>query len=338
MDKKLIQRELSRLALSVAAVITSSLLFVGCSQAFYQPTTFATDDLYADHNRDEIIKEQQAEAKARQRLEDQRKAYWANELGLNNDRVMSSLQDSESYNTPYGAKLAALSTSDEYQRPSSYYNLQQDETLNTLAKYDPSEYDAYINSRGNVVVEPKYVNSMYGTWGSPYYTPYAWNYGYPHWGYYASWGYPRYSWWDYNYNFGWGYNWGWGYSPYYYGWGGYPYYGYNWYRPTHRPPHWGGGYGGSRPSHSIVKRPNIYNSPSSATGQRRSDGSTVGRSTRSTYNRGGSTRSSNYSSPTRNSSFSSPSMSRPSFSSPSMSSPSMSRPSMPSRSTNSIGR
>ncbi len=326
MDKKLIYRELSRLALSVAAVITSSFLLVGCSQAFYQPTTFATDDIYATHNRDEIIKEKQAEAEARQRVEQQRKEYWANELGLNNDLVMSNLQSDEAYNSPYGAKLAALSATTEYQRPSSYYELQYDETLDELAKYDPAKYDAYINSDGEVIVEPKYVSSMYGTWGDPYYTPYAWTYGYPRWGYYSAWGYPRYSWWDYNYNFGWGYGWGWGYSPYYYGswWGGYPYYGYNWYRPIAPRPPYGGGGGGYRPSQSIVKRPNITNSPSSSIGQRRVDGSTVGRSSSSSYNRGGTTRSTqSYSTPTRT---------------PSMSSPSMSRPSTPSRSTNSIGR
>ncbi len=327
MNKKLIHRELSRLALLVAAVITSSLFFAGCSQAFYQPMTYATDDIYTSHNRDAIIKERQEEAQERQLIEQIRKEYWANELGLNNDRVISTIQDSESYNTPYGAKLSALSTTSEYQRPSSYYELQYDETLEELAKYDPSQYDAYINSNGEVVVESKYVNSMYGTWGNPYYTPYAWTYGYPSWGYYSTWGYPRYSWWDYNYNFGWGFGWGWGYSPYYYGswWGGYPYYGYNWYRPSApRPPHGGGG-GGSRPSQSIVKRPDMSNSPSSSIGQRRVDGSTVGRSTGSSYNRGGTTRSSqSYSSPTRT-----PSMSRPS------SSPSSS---MPSRSTNRIGR
>ncbi len=316
MDKKMIHNKLNRFVLSLVTLLTSTMLLSGCSQSFYQPTTFLTDDMYTTHNRDEIIKEKQADAEARAQILEQRKAYWAEELGIANQQ---SVDQSELYNSPYGEKLAMLSATTEYTRPSSYYALQYDEALNELAKYDPSEYNAYITEDGEVVVEPKYRNSMYGVWGAPY-VNYAWTYGYP------GWAYPRYSWWGYNYNYAYGV--GFGYSPYYYDpwWGIYPYpyygFGYDWYRPTIRPPHHSGGGGVSRPS-SIVKRPNISTSPSSSVGKRNVDGSTVGKSTGTTYNRGGTTRSTTptYSAPTR-----SPSISVPS-----------STPT-PSRSTNRIGR
>ncbi|MFI3247621.1 MAG: hypothetical protein R3Y39_00635 [Rikenellaceae bacterium] len=334
MDKKLIYNKLSQFAQILAVAIMAITLFSGCSQSFYQPTTLTTDDMYSTHNRDAIIKEQANIEAARAALIEQRKAYWAEELGLQTPTQTQTSLSTGSYSSPYAEKLAMLSASSEYQLPSTYYEMQYDEALNELANYDPSQYNAYLTNDGEVVVESKYINSMYGTWGDPYFNSYAWTYGYPRWSYYSAWGYPRYSWWDYNYNFGWGF--GFGYSPYYYGswWGGYPYFGYNWYRPSYRPPHYGGG-GSSRPK-SIVRQPNISNSPSSAVGRRNVDGSTVGRSSGSTYNRGGTTRS-NSSTTTRSST---QSYSRPS----STSAPSMSRPSTPSggsspsRSTNRIGR
>lgn len=309
MDKKLIFNKLNHFAKSVTVVISSAILMMGCSQSFYNPTTYQTDDLYATHNRDKIIEQQHLLEQARIELEQQRRAYWAEELGLD-DQVMAVAQSEAKYNTPYGEKLAAISASTEYKRPSSYYTLQYDKTLDELAQYDPAEYDAYIDEGGNVVIEPKYVSSMYGTWGDPYYNHYAWTYGYPSWRYYSAWGYPRYTWWDYNYSFG--YGWSFGFSPFYSSWWGVsPYFGwYNWYRPyTPRPPYIGGGGGGVRPSTSIVRRPNIQSSPSSSVGKRNTNGSTVGRSSGNTYNRGGTTRSTSpsYTSPTRTQSFSSPS-------------------------------
>lgn len=288
MDKKLIHSKLNLFVLNLAIVLTLTTLLSGCSQSFYQPTTFASDDMYSSHNRDEIIKQKQAEAEAYAQVMEQRREYWADELGLS---TQASTQ-SDIYSSPYGEKLARLSGTTEYVRPSSYYELQYDAALDELAKYDPSEYNAYIDDNGEVIVESKYINSMYGVWGTPY-SSYAWTYGYPSWTYYSAWGYPRHSmWWGYNYNFAYGL--GYGYSPFYYDpwWGVYPYYGfgYNWYRPSVRPPHYGGGGGSSRPK-TIVRQPNISSSPSSSVGKRNANGSTVGSSSGTTYNRGGTTRS-----------------------------------------------
>ncbi len=90
------------------------------------------------------------------------------------------------------------------------------------------------------------------------------------------------------YGWGWEFNYGWGYDPYFGAWWGYPYYGYGYpsyyYRPYYRPHY---------RNRSIVRSASPYAPPSSGASRRRVDGSTVGRTTGTTYNRGGSSSSYN---------------------------------------------
>ena len=132
-------------------------------------------------------------------------------------------------------------------------------------------------SGDQVWVEPKYISSMFGTWGATNVTIavgswyYGWESPYYYYGYGAWWGYPRYSWWDWN--------WGICYNPYYSwwgcGWGSPWYYHHHHHHAIHGPGHHHTHHGvgmpphhkpahGNKPPHreQIVDKPS-YTSPSS---------------------------------------------------------------------------
>ncbi len=178
----------------------------------------------------------------------------------------NSYQDyvADNYESAYARRLQGFS-SPTYRMPSSYYNLRYGGAYNYVTAYDPAFYNIMV-SGDQVWVEPKYITSMFGTWGatvanvavySPWY--YGWS-GYDPF-YDSWWGYPHYSWYDWNWNicyspvFGVSTWWGWryGYHPIYnpHYWRDYynHYYGYHHphHGPTygphhghHNPPHWNG--------------------------------------------------------------------------------------------------
>ena len=218
----------------------------GCSSSFYREASYSSDDLYGLHDRKSIAEEQQARAN---RHEQQRRHYDSNPY----EDVLA-----DTYESAYARRLRGFE-SPTYRMPSSYYNLCYSGEFTYLTAYDPAFYNIMV-SGDEVWVEPKYITSMFGTWGAtPYYG--NWYYG---WDYY--WPY-RYGWW------GWGYpsfaigSWGWsfGFYPWYN-----PWYRYGWYDPWWGPawgPGWYGGHIHYRP-HNIVNRPS-YSRP---------DGSLSGRS------------------------------------------------------------
>ncbi len=296
--------------------------------------SYDMDDMYSTHSRTAIAQERVEIAQSQAAVQEQRMAQWAAILGLEVDEMA---REDEAFDTPFGAKLRALSAG-EYTLPDSYfeysYNNEYSDLLLELAQYDPALYNASIDYRGELSIEPKYVNSIYGTWGDPYYDHYSWYYGYPptlylpspH-RYYSSWSFynPYNPWWWSGYGgyYGWDFGYYYGfYRPYYH----HPY------RPPYRPSY--------RPSVSfkkqgrtIVSGAKKYSTPASrgtttsnTTKSRNPNGSTVGSS--STPSRGGYNRSTSTSS--RSSSSSSSSSSRSSGGSAPSSAPSMR--------TNSIGR
>ena len=221
-----------------------SLLFVGCS-ALFSTTTLAPNDLYRTDNREVVVSRLEAQAA----LEQERIAEWealqaaANaSQGYNTSGYSSIVADS--YESAYARRLNGFN-SPTYKLPSSYYNLLGNSTMYYATAYDPSLYNIMV-SGDEVWVEPKYITSMFGSWGATnlsfgiYASP--WNYG---WGYYADpfyyswWGYPRYSWYDWNWNIcynPWHYDWYWGYPAYPH------YHHHHHYHPGHGP-----GHGPSRP-------------------------------------------------------------------------------------------
>lgn len=273
---------------AVVAAVWASQIFIlsGCSAAM-QSAASANDGMYGAHDRIEIANRQRVAAELRRAEAEARRseleAFIAESQvrALENGYYDSSSGNSytsvlaDTYESAYMRRLKGFN-SPSYRMPSSYYNLRYGGAFNYVTAYDPAFYNIMV-SGDQVWVEPKYISSMFGTWGATNvtfgvsYYPYSWYYGWnrPYYG--AWWGYPRYSWYDWN--------WGVCYNPYRW-WGyGYPYgYPYGWNygwgavggpRPPHvnppRPPLTGNG----RPQReNVVNGPgqNRYQSPSTGKG------------------------------------------------------------------------
>lgn len=277
------------LAMALLGALTAAL--GSCSQALYSSKNTVSDDLYATHDKKAIteVKQRQAEieladAKAReiqiraaiaQAEADGRLVEYDGEYESGNP-----YQDilADDYETAYQRRLKGFE-SPTYKMPSSYFDARYGDKSTYASAYDPSFYNVMVMG-DQVWVEPKYITSMFGNWGSPVNINFGFGgyWGDPYW----NWGLHRPSW-----AFGWGYPYyggGW-YDPWYNPWWGhYPHYG-------HHYPSWGtrpnvsyrpnyGSYPG-RPSTSTTHRPNSSNSYN------------TNRGTSTTYRRGTSTSTTN---------------------------------------------
>lgn len=227
--------------------ITIVLGSAGCSSAFYRADSGTNDDLYAVHDRAAIARKQAAAAEARKAAAEARQAEWEAKLaealaaaaedayydGLSYEGVVA-----DDYESAYARRLRGF-RSVSYNLPSSYFALRYNSpTWSYVSAYDPAFYNVIVMG-DEVWVEPKYITSMFGTWGSASVYSGGWYFGFGT--SYPGWGYPRYSWWDWNmayynpwYN-PWWYGPGWGWAPnypYYPGWGG-PHWGHH-HRPNYR--------------------------------------------------------------------------------------------------------
>lgn len=249
-----------------------------CSSAYFASASYASDDLYAVHDRKQIALRKQAEAEAQRAEAEARKAEWEAliaeaEAAAAENKYYEYNADvnpydavlADDYESAYARRLRGFE-SPTYKMPSSYINARYSSTFNYVSAYDPAFYNIVI-SGDQIWVEPKYITSMFGTWGGTVICADPWYYG---------WSYP----WSYGLSFGsWGWSFGWNswYNPWYYDpWGPWysswyrPWWGWNWgwaYGPGWRPgwhghPHWSGpGY--ARPRYgSLVRRPDPYRSPS----------------------------------------------------------------------------
>ena len=257
-----------------------SLAFVvmlgGCT-AMMESSSYGSSDLYITNNRTMVAQELTARAEAEKAEAEARKAMWEARLAEAEYYAATSGENYNSvvandYESAYARRLNGFS-SPTYRLPASYYDLATSESMRYATAYDPAFYNIMV-SGDQVWVEPKYVTSMFGTWGATnvtfgiYSSP--WVYG---WGFYSSpfyytmWGYPHYSWYDWNWNMCYNpYYWGYGYYPGYY----YPHY-HNHYHPHHpahppqyRPNHRPGGGSGDR-FHTSERRHSSsrYTSPTS---------------------------------------------------------------------------
>ncbi|MBR4994976.1 MAG: hypothetical protein IKY82_02815 [Alistipes sp.] len=302
---------------AIIAVVAS-----GCTSAYFS-SAYSYDDLYGTHDIKAITSRQEAEAEVRRVEAEARKAeaeaeiaerkaeiakYESMTAALNaalqsgqsvsgyrteNGVIVSgvtekamTLADSyvaDSYESAYARRLKGFS-SPTYKMPSSYFNLRYNSSNAVVTAYDPALYNIMV-SGDEVWVEPKYITSMFGSWGAvnatvSFYSP--WYFGWRSWGtydpwYYRSirscWGFPHYSWWDWNWHmcyphadiYRWtgslGY-WGWG-------WGGLYYPNNYWHHPQyhgHWTGHWGPvdhhyGGGGWSPSYHRQNAPRMGNKP-----------------------------------------------------------------------------
>ena len=317
----------------VTIMLISICLLSGCAAA-WQNMAYS-DDLYSIHNKTAIAERQKAEAElAKAQHEAQQAQYEANLAKIKAEAAKQGVTIAEgsvngynavladSYESAYARRLYGFS-SPTYRMPSSYYTLYYSDAFHYASAYDPAFYNVMVS--GDMVwVEPKYITSMFGTWGAIAVPTYGWYYG---------WNSPYY--WGYPYSYSWNMNWYWGWnSPYYWG---YPYYYHHhhhhyphrppYHHPSHapRPPHPGSGSVGntghyhnrpgmvvgrnpatSRPanggSSARPSQPSQPTRPSSGRGgsmpSYRGSGSSSGNSGSSSY-RGGSTTTPSYNSGSR---------------------------------------
>ena len=239
---------MKKLNILIGTLILSAGL-AGCSSSYYASSGYANDDLYALHDKTAIARKQQAAAEARKAEAEARRAEWeakiaeaqalAAENGYYDESGSNPYNDilADTYESAYARRLRGFE-SPTYRMPSSYYNFRYGSSFTYATAYDPAFYNIII-SGDEVWVEPKYITSMFGTWGG---TPYGgwyfgWNYS-PSW-----WGYPSYAWGGWNWGFG--FTW---YDPWW-GPGWHPYWGPGW------GPGWGGGWHGH---HHAGYRPRDY--------------------------------------------------------------------------------
>ena len=236
--------------LVLAVVFAQALLLLGCAAA-WQSVSYS-DDLYSIHNKIAIAERQKAEAElAKAQYEAQKAQYEAALAKYNVETSVNGFDAvlADNYESAYARRLYGFS-SPTYRMPSSYYTWRYSDAFFYASAYDPAFYNVVVS--GDMVwVEPKYVTSMFGSWGATVLPSYSWYYG---------WNDPFYYWnTPYRYSYGWYYGWN---NPYYWGWGcGYPYYHnhyhychhhYNPHRPSyHHPPYAGSGSVGSTGHHQI---------------------------------------------------------------------------------------
>ena len=215
----------------VVVVLVQAIMSSGCAAA-WQSVSYS-DDLYSIHDKIVIAERQKAEAElAKAQYEAQQAQYEAQLARAKAEAVkvgVTIADDSsfdgydavlaDSYESAYARRLYGFS-SPTYRMPSSYYSWRYSDAFHYASAYDPAFYNVMVS--GDMVwVEPKYITSMFGSWGAVALPSYGWYYGWNNPFYY--WNRPYYSW---NSYWGWNPYWGWDLSFYW----GYPY-------PHHRPPH-----------------------------------------------------------------------------------------------------
>lgn len=215
----------------VTIVLISLSLLSGCAAA-WQSVAYS-DDLYSIHNKTAIAERQKAEAElAKAQYEAQQAQYEATIAKIKAEAAKQGVAITEgsvngydavladSYDSAYARRLYGFA-SPTYRMPSSYYTLRYSDAFHYASAYDPAFYNVMVS--GDMVwVEPKYITSMFGTWGAVAVPTYGWYYG---WNSPYYWGYP----------YGWNTSWYWGWnSPYYWS---YPYYYHHHHHYPHHYPH-----------------------------------------------------------------------------------------------------
>ncbi|MBR6830530.1 MAG: hypothetical protein IKM58_00385 [Tidjanibacter sp.] len=233
----------------------TALAFMGllssCGAQMLASVSYADDDLYAINNRHAIatVVSQHSEVST---VAPKTIASDLDEI----DDILGTTSSSSSddllvsdYGTAYERRLKGRA-SVTYNTPTSYTNYLYGDSYYATLRYDPSYYNVMVMG-DQIWVEPKYVTSMFGTWGTPSISV-GLSVGLPFFSSWHAWNYPYYSWnrWYWN-------DWYWG-RPYWYGgWYGPGWHG-GWYGPHHHH-HWLPGHGHyyDRPGYAKIRRPGM---------------------------------------------------------------------------------
>lgn len=253
---------MKKLRILIGTVLLSAGL-AGCTSAYYASAGYASDDLYAVHDKTQIARRKQAEAEAQRAAAEARRAEWeakiaeAEAAAAENNYYEYQAADAnpyqsvlaDDYESAYARRLRGFE-SPSYKMPSSYLDARYSSAFSYASAYDPAFYNIVI-SGDQVWVEPKYITSMFGSWGTVIYgDPWYWGWNRP-------WG-PSFSIGSWGWSFGWN---AW-YRPWYAGWYS-PWYdpwwgpGWGWGPGWHHHPYWGPAWGpGWGHGHHWAPRPN----------------------------------------------------------------------------------
>lgn len=240
---------------SIGISLLTAAIFSGCTSALY--TSYNNDDLYGTHDRVAIAKAEARQAEIEKAEAEARRAkfealiaqaeaesvenqyYGRSDNGGGYESVLA-----DTYESAYARRLRGFE-SPTYNMPSSYYNFRYSGAYTFVSAYDPAQYNVIIMG-DEVWVEPKYITSMFGNWGTVVNFSFGWRNPWSY--YYSPWYYPSSWYWSNWYNPWWydswwglGYGWGW-YGPYYDYW--WPHYGPGHFHPIHGGPSHGPHYAG----------------------------------------------------------------------------------------------
>ncbi|MDE5730650.1 MAG: hypothetical protein K2H81_03875 [Alistipes sp.] len=219
---------------SVLTMLAALLLGAGCSSSFYASDGYEADDLYGVHDRERIaavsqqrdrVRQQQAEARRARRMAEEAGGYYYDADGGYGGVL------ADTYESAYARRLRGFASA-TYRMPASYFDLRYGGSFHYLTAYDPASYNIIVMG-DQAWVEPKYITSMFGSWGSSNVVTFGFGIYDP---WYSAWGYNPYWYWG-----GWNYpGWGWGWGPGFGSWWGPGY----WWDPYHwgHHPGWGGGH------------------------------------------------------------------------------------------------
>ena len=209
----------------VFGVTLAALSLGGCSTPMFSSSSVPTDDLYATHNT-LAIKQAELDRREQQLAAREAELKRQEEVGQvvyqAHNESENPYEDilSDNYRESYEHRLKGMS-SGTYKLSSSYSNVITSGKIHYLSAYDPAFYNVMVMG-DEVWVEPKYISSMFGDWGSSSRLNVNINLNYGWGGYYPwrYWGSPYDSWytWGWNPYWGWDYYWGWNH---YYWWPGY---------------------------------------------------------------------------------------------------------------------
>ena len=172
---------MKKLKILFGTVILSAGL-ASCSSAYYASAGYASDDLYAVPDRAEISRRKQAEAEAQRAAAEARRAEWeariaeAKAAAAENSYYEYRSADAnpyesvlaDDYESAYARRLRGFE-SPTYKMPSSYINARYGSAFNYVSAYDPAFYNIVVMG-DQVWVEPKYITSMFGSWGTVIYS------------------------------------------------------------------------------------------------------------------------------------------------------------------------